>query len=540
MNPPSPFHGDDDRARILEYHLRTKHAFERYADGPNGLDWDLQPEPFRWFDGAPSVDLPLVADGIGRTWRELGSPGEPAPLDREGIAALFELALGLAAWKRYGGDRWALRCNPSSGNLHPTEGYLVCGELPGLAAGIYHYLSREHRLERRHDLPAPFLPAGVALVGFSSIHWREAWKYGERAFRYCQLDLGHAMAAVGYSAAVLGWHALALPNFSDAAIAKLLGLGDEESFAGAEREVPDLMLAVGPGVSGETEVELPQWLEPLKEWQGRANRLTVGPREEWRLVEAAAAATPRPASGRDAAVWPRLPPSLPSGCETPAATLIRRRRSAQAFDGRTTITAEAFYRILDALLPRREQLPWRVALHPPEVHPVFFVHRVEGLPRGLYALLRDPAAMERIRPELRDSFAWERPDGCPEQLPLFRLVQANAMRAAATLSCQQSIAGDSAFAVAVVGELERALERGAYGYRELLWEAGMIGHTLYLEAEAAGVQGTGIGCFYDDPVHETLGIEGERLQVLYHFTVGGALHDARLETLPPYDHLGAR
>ena len=42
-------------------------------------------------------------------------------------AVLFELALGLSAWKEYGGSRWALRCNPSSGNLHPTEAYVVAG-----------------------------------------------------------------------------------------------------------------------------------------------------------------------------------------------------------------------------------------------------------------------------------------------------------------------------------------------------------------------------------------------------------------------------
>ena len=38
------------------------------------------------------------------------------------------------------------------------------------------------------------LPQGSFHVRLSSIHWREAWKYGERAFRYCQHDIGHAWA----------------------------------------------------------------------------------------------------------------------------------------------------------------------------------------------------------------------------------------------------------------------------------------------------------------------------------------------------------
>jgi hypothetical protein len=74
-------------------------------------------------------------------------------------------------------------------------------------------------------------------------------------------------------------------------------------------------------------------------------------------------------------------------------------------------------------------------------------------------------------------------------------------------------------------------------YRRLFWECGLIGQVLYLEAEAAGVRGTGIGCYFDDPVHKLLGFSDTRYQSLYHFTIGGPLDDARLQTLPPYAHL---
>jgi nitroreductase len=49
------------------------------------------------------------------------------------------------------------------------------------------------------------LPEGSFLVGLSSIFWREAWKYGERAFRYCQHDVGHALGTLRSAAAALGW-----------------------------------------------------------------------------------------------------------------------------------------------------------------------------------------------------------------------------------------------------------------------------------------------------------------------------------------------
>ena len=71
-------------------------------------------------------------------------------------------------------------------------------------------------------------------------------------------------------------------------------------------------------------------------------------------------------------------------------------------------------------------------------------------------------------------------------------------------------------------------------YRHLFWETGMVGQMLYLEAEAAGARGTGIGCFFDDPVHTVLGLDGHAFQSLYHFTVGGPVDDPRLLTAPGY------
>jgi hypothetical protein len=90
----------------------------------------------------------------------------------------------------------------------------------------------------------------------------------------------------------------------------------------------------------------------------------------------------------------------------------------------------------------------------------------------------------------------------------------------------------------MLAEFDDGLREGAWVYRRLFWESGLIGQALYLEAEAAGVRGTGIGCFFDDPVHALLGLSDTRLQSLYHFTVGGPLTDVRLQTLPAYAHLG--
>ena len=90
----------------------------------------------------------------------------------------------------------------------------------------------------------------------------------------------------------------------------------------------------------------------------------------------------------------------------------------------------------------------------------------------------------------------------------------------------------------MLADFERSLgEFGIWFYRRLFWEAGLVGQVLYLEAEAAGVHGTGMGAYFDDPVHEVFGLEGHAFQSMYHFTVGGAVEDPRLRTEEPY--LGA-
>ena len=86
----------------------------------------------------------------------------------------------------------------------------------------------------------------------------------------------------------------------------------------------------------------------------------------------------------------------------------------------------------------------------------------------------------------------------------------------------------------MIARFEIALKQ-PWRYRHLFWECGMLGHALYLEAEAAGVRATGIGCFFDDEMHALLGAKDHVWQSLYHFTVGGAVDDPRLSAFPPYE-----
>ena len=108
-------------------------------------------------------------------------------------------------------------------------------------------------------------------------------------------------------------------------------------------------------------------------------------------------------------------------------------------------------------------------------------------------------------------------------------------RTSQAVSCTQDIASDGCFSLGMIAEFERPLGRyGAWFYPRLFWEAGAIGQVLYLEAEAAGIRSTGIGCYFDDAMHDVLGLEDTTYQDLSHFTVGGPVEDTRLTTLPAY------
>jgi SagB-type dehydrogenase family enzyme len=578
----------------LLYHEQTKHHFHRYARSLGFLDWANQPNPFRFYEGVTPVRLPLLQKDPASEHLALYERSRNTFQDftRETIGAFLELSLGLSAWKSIPGKTWALRMNPSSGNLHPTEAHLILPPLPGVTAGVFHYNSFLHALEPRADVPESlwqhikehFRMDGF-LVALTSIFWREAWKYGERAFRYCQHDVGHALAALSFSANLLGWKVTWLNAVSDEEISRLLGF-DQTQWPEFELEHTELLCFVHR--SGEPRIprDLPREIVSEfsgLEFQGTPNRLSED-HVDWEIISRVAEATAKPQDyfflsprgtsgerieergiknapplpgpllqpmeergenrrafaapdrpGRPDTTRPFYAPTAQSGI--PAAQIIRQRRSAVAFDGVSSITKNQFCAMLDKTLPRDACAPFDLGLTVSCVHLLLFVHRVTGLEPGLYFLLRaegDLPALQSRSAGCHRHFLWSPVD---EALPLYLLQAGDFQSTATSVSCGQSIAGDGAFSLGMIARFREELETAPCRYRHLFWETGMIGQVLYLEAEAQGVRATGIGCFFDDPVHELMGLLDDAFQSLYHFTVGGPVEDARLATIAAYDHL---
>jgi SagB-type dehydrogenase family enzyme len=475
-----------------EYHECTKHSVESLRRASHGLDWANMPDPFRHYEGVPVLDLPADPPVPETPALDILNGVRGAMSAADGPAFLSQLlfySASISASKRVPstGDRYALRVNPSSGNLHPTEFHFLTRGVKDWPDGLFHYRPSSHMAEQRalggREIK---LGGGAAPIVFvlTSIAWREAWKYGDRAYRYCLHDIGHAWQSLALAARAIGCESSALPDFPDDEVAQACRLNEDEW--------PMLLIELG----GRT--------IPLREpdtgetvwYGGDANRLSKET-IEYPRIEAIHAVTKVVCPGSSDESAPvtcgeiKLP--APESSSLTFGNVVRMRRSALDFVGGTqSISSSQLAAILAVARTDFIQL-------------CLYVHRVDGLERGVYRLSPERTELQRIR--LGDQRV-----------------------AAAGLSLGQYLAGNACIAFSMIGDLERgARAHGDRGYRYVHFEAGAIGQRLYLAAVALGLGATGIGAFYDDEVHRYLGLTPEQGQVVYHFAIGYPVPDSRLE-----------
>lgn len=460
------------------YHDLTKHSSESLRRNRHWLDWANMPDPFRHYDGAPLIDLPA----------DPPPPESPRPVASGGVffsTLLFHsAAISAAKLVPSTGYRYALRVNPSSGNLHPVEFHFVTRGLADWPDGIYHYRPSSHMAEQRAtgefriegiDAPVVFLLTGIA--------WREAWKYQSRAYRYCCLDTGHAWQSLELAARQMGCEPEAECDFDDEAVARAFRLHGDEW--------PMMFVALrGAGLP----VEERAAAGSLRWTPGEPNELSplVIPHDAIDQIHSAAS---KPSPG------PPPPPPVPSvsiplpppqGSDRPFSEVVRGRRSALDFIGGNRLISLAELSALLAATALGE--PGRIELY-------LYAHRVKGLDPGVYRHTPGSAALDLVKTGDQQVMA-------------------------AGLSLGQAIGGNCCVAFSMIA----SLGPGDRDYRYAHFEAGAIGQRLYVAAEAHGLRATGIGAFFDDEVHRYLGIdpEGDR-QVVYHFSAGYPVRDLRLE-----------
>jgi SagB-type dehydrogenase family enzyme len=338
-------------------------------------------------------------------------------------------------------------------------------------------------------------PASIVFV-LTSIVWREAWKYGERAYRYCLHDIGHAWQALALSAQAIGCNSVAFGDFPDDEVAQMCRLNMDEwpmlivSLHGKSIPVREADTAKSVWIGGQA---------------NQLSQLTVAQP----LIDNIHFATKERGTGSGSI---SLGESAPTGSgeiklPSPAFStrsfgeVVRKRRSALDFLGGEQSMSLAELSAVLSVTAHTSPGDFADARF---IQLYLYAHRIDGLQHGVYKF-------------------W------PTQNELEQVKSGDQRVAAAGLSLGQDLAGNACVTFSMIGDLDRAA--GAYGdrgYRYVYFEAGAIGHRLYLAAEALGLGATGIGAFYDDEVHRHLNLIPQQGQVVYHFAIGYPVPDPRV------------
>ena len=311
---------------------------------------------------------------------------------------------------------------------------------------------------------------------------------------------------------------------------------DKTKWHDLEQECAEILFYVHPSDKTLLPRNIPQEIiEDFKSlpFEGSPNRLS-NDYVEWEVIENVRKLTRKPLTVQkliNLLLGNFVENEIP---EVEAVKIIRQRRSALDFDGETSITKQQFYAMLDKTLPRRGCAPYDVEVVNENVDLLIFVHRIDGLDSGLYYFNRNLNHLNEFKQKTDPQLKWQKEEN---GLPLYLLKTGDFQGIAEMVSCGQSIAGSSSFSLGMLSWFKEPIESHPFIYKQLLWETGMIGQILYLEAEAHGMRSTGIGCFFDDEVHRVIGLKDNTFQSLYHFTVGGPVEDPRLMIYPPYFHL---
>ncbi len=481
-----------DAARA--YHEATKHSERRLQMNRHFLDFDNQPIPFKLYRDLEPIPLPrelpplqqpalrALSAGCGRSEEEC-SPSLSA------LSRVLFYSAGITKRKRHPGGEIYFRAYPNTGALYHIDLYLVCGALPGLAAGVYHFGPQDVALRKLRE--GDYRQILVQACGFeeqvaraplilvsASTYWRNAWKYQARTYRHCFWDAGTLHANLLATAETERLEARVVVGFADRSVEQLLGL--DPAREGALTLVP---LGGTRGLAPDAPA--------LPELRLETRALSRSEVDYPAIREMHAASSLE--TGADAAAWRegRLERELPPArgrclelhalgdAELPAESLERvilRRGSTRAFDRAASISARELATVLDRAT-RGLAADFLDTPGASLIDLYLIVQHVEGLPSGAYYYRRDEGALELLR---AGEFRTE----------------------AGRLGLFQQLPADAAVNVYCLSALEPVLAAfGNRGYRAAQLEGGIVGGRIYLASYAQRFGATGL-TFLDDEVSE--------------------------------------
>jgi SagB-type dehydrogenase family enzyme len=488
---------NNDITIARRYHEATKHSYWSVRSGEHFLDWASQPSPFKVY---PDLEPILLARDVAHTGvpalQAICSRPMNAGFNKEAIPTLSQLthllfhSAGITKVKSHGGDEISFRAAACAGALYPIEVYLVCGDLPDLQAGVYHFSPADFGLRRLRSgdyrswlaqatADEPSIASAPVVFVYTAMTWRSSWKYQARSYRYHYWDCG--MIAANAMAALTANH---LPHklvmgFADDEVNRLIGVDGEHEMALAlvtvgqcETRLPKSkqlhslpVLTFNYVPLSHAEVEYPiigeahagsqlAGLEEVEDW--RSGSLQLPDREP------------------EGTVFPLQPIDEQLLPTESLESVIVRRGSTRRF-AHKPLTYGQFSTLLGCAQSEcpSDFLPSGARLNDLYIN----VHAVEGLPAGAYFFHRGAQAVEL-------------------------LMKANFRGNSSYLCLEQDLGGDSSATVFFLADLNPILARyGNRGYRVVQMEAAISGGRMYLAAYALGRGATGL-TFYDDDVIE--------------------------------------
>ena len=499
-----------DTEAAWNYHNSTKHSWHSIHNSGHYLDWNHQPSPFKIYPGLEGSRLPTdLASSDVAALTALMAPGGPqdAELDLKRLAGLLYYSAGITKRGIVPGGQIFFRAAACTGALYHIELYVVCGDLDGLEAGVYHFGPHDFSLRQlrqgdfRQTLASatgnePSVVDAPAILVTSSVYWRNSWKYQGRAYRHSWWDSGTILANLLVMGRAYGVPLEVMTSFVDDEVNHLLGLDTSREAAlhlvplgrgaasplAAKPEIAALDLEVSPYSA--REVEYPQIIEAHQ-----SGSLATPD-------EAAGLRGSPPSSGGESPTGRLVPlEPMPEG-EFPDETIepvIVRRGSSRRFRREPITFAQ-----LSTILERGSQdIPADFLGIPGSgLTQVYLIaNDVNGLPSGTYVYHPRLNALEQLK---EGQFRQE----------------------AGYLGLQQELPADASANVYFLADLNAILERfGNRGYRMAQTEAAIRAGKMYLAAYALRLGASGL-TFFDDDVTDFFSPHAAGKSVMFLIALG--------------------
>lgn len=503
---------NQDIQAALHYHDGTKHPYGNLMDRWHSFDPMSQPLLFKIYSDLKPIQLPQDASpSVMPALSAISTTVSPSSGGRipdiDTLARILHFSAGVTKKINYPWGAMSFRAAACTGALYHIELYVVCGDLPGLEAGVYHFDPQATALRRlrQGDYRGALVDASgnehivanaPATIVCTDVFWRNACKYQAREYRHSFWDSGTILANTLAISSACGMPAQVVGGFVDVSVNRLLDLDPQrevalvlvplgyapQSAVGSSPELVPLSLKTEP--ISDHEIEFPA-IGEMHDASSLANQAEVA---SWR-VENPPNRLPEPSGP----LIPLNPPKEDELSQDPIETVILRRGSARQF-AQQSIT----FRQLSTVLAQATQSIPADFLNPlgATLNDIYLiVNAVDGLASGAYVFHRDLLSLELLA---EGEFRYE----------------------AGYLGLNQQLPADANVNVFLLADLEPVLKRfGNRGYRAAQLEASIIAGRIYLAVYAQRLGATGL-TFYDDGVTEFFSPHARGKSVMFLVALG--------------------